>query len=369
MIPMQNLNTFTLALSDDQHTVRVPICQIGRFFKGKQEFSISPADVRAMAANFSKRGNGSVVIDYEHASNNPQIALGGAVPAAGWIESVDDKADGDGIVWGSAEFNADGAQLIRDDKYRFLSPTLSWAATDRTTGKPQGLTLLSVALTNTPVLDNMPRIALSEADQTKEQNMAEKDKVMCSEHPQTPLLCPKCDASKPAFTGSEHHHGPEVLSLSAVTRKNGRIDLSAHAGVAAIGVDVFQAWQAEQVALSEVAEAVRTGRITPAQRPSMERIALNDVASFRELLGTMPQQVNLSEIGHSGGGEGVGPRTALRRAEKALNDKAMELSAAKGIPFSEGVKMAARQLPEVLRERNRLASIVMSMAPAGANED
>ncbi len=54
--------------------VRVPVAMVGTFHRAKQKFTISRADIATMAANFAKRGNGEVVIDYEHASEQPEVA-------------------------------------------------------------------------------------------------------------------------------------------------------------------------------------------------------------------------------------------------------------------------------------------------------
>jgi phage I-like protein len=140
-------------MSKSQTMKRMPILMIGTFYKGKQRFSITRADVATMAANFKKRGNGEVVIDYEHASEMPEVAAGQPVPAAGWIVSIDPEPDANHIVWGEASFNARAARMIRAGEYKYGSPNLVWGYRDKTTGESQGLTLTSFALTNTPVLD------------------------------------------------------------------------------------------------------------------------------------------------------------------------------------------------------------------------
>ncbi len=66
-------------------------------------------------------------------------------------------------VWGEARFTSRARKMIADGEYKYGSPALNWGARDKATGEPQGLTLTSFALTNTPVLDRMPAIQLSEA--------------------------------------------------------------------------------------------------------------------------------------------------------------------------------------------------------------
>src|SRR2546426_12007418 len=72
----------------------IPIALTGRCVKGGREFSITSDDLEAMARNFEKRKNDQVVIDYEHASEAPEVALGGPVPAAGWIHELGVRVSG-----------------------------------------------------------------------------------------------------------------------------------------------------------------------------------------------------------------------------------------------------------------------------------
>ncbi len=67
------------------------------------------------------------------------------------------------MVWGEAQFTSRARDMIAAGEYRYGSPALDWGARDKGTGDPQGLTLTSFALTNTPVLDRMPAIRLSDA--------------------------------------------------------------------------------------------------------------------------------------------------------------------------------------------------------------
>lgn len=151
-------------LSESRDGSRIPLAMIGTFYKGKQKFSITRADVEVIADNFAKRGTGNVVLDYEHASEFPEMAQGQPVPAAGWIVGVDRQPDADGIVWGTVELTTRARKLIAAGEYKYISPVIDWGVRDRRTGEPQGATLTSAALTNRPVLDQMPAISLADND-------------------------------------------------------------------------------------------------------------------------------------------------------------------------------------------------------------
>ena len=124
-----------VVLSDSaDESARIPLVMIGTFYKGKQKFSITKADVVSMAENFAKRGTGDVVLDYEHASEDPEVAQGGPVPAAGWITSIDSAPDANGIVWGSVQFTQKARDMVAAKEYKYISPVINWGVRDRTTG-------------------------------------------------------------------------------------------------------------------------------------------------------------------------------------------------------------------------------------------
>ncbi|MGH9434845.1 MAG: phage protease [Terriglobia bacterium] len=124
-------------------------------------FSITAVDLRDMVANFAKRKNDMVVIDYEHASETPEVAMGGPVPAAGWIHNLRTDSNGQESLIALVEWTPEAEQMIHSGEYRFFSPAIDWGAADKDTGKPQGATLSSGALTNHPFLEELPPIMLS----------------------------------------------------------------------------------------------------------------------------------------------------------------------------------------------------------------
>lgn len=358
-----------IALSaNDEATARVPLAIVGTFHKGAQKFTISRKDVATMAANFKKRGNGEVVLDYEHASEFPEVAAGGPIPAAGWIVSVDAEPDAKGIVWGDLKFTAKARDLIDKKEYKYISPVINWGARDRSTGDPQGATLRSAALTNTPVLDRMPAITLSDAGwqalstQGETPNVA-KEPVMCSEHPKTPMLCPQCDKDAISkLSASEHQHqAPRVIRLTDVTRDaEGRLNMASIPADASVSIEVVRALDAQRIALSEVDAAISKGKIKPAAKAHWTKIALSDIETFRELTKDM-QQVDLSEHGHGGAGSAASPRAELLQIEGQLREKATALMKADKIPYHQAFKIACSENGDLLRRRSALNRELMSV--------
>ena len=158
---------------------KIPIAYPGTFFKDGEEFSITSSDLYSIVDNFKKKGTGTINVDYEHASEIPELAKGGAVPASGWINRengglfVEPGDDGKPWLFGMVEWTSQAKQLIETKQYRFFSPAIDWAATDKETGKPQGATLTSSALTNRPFLEKLPPLLMTEVPRlfTKETTM------------------------------------------------------------------------------------------------------------------------------------------------------------------------------------------------------
>jgi phage I-like protein len=169
--------------TEGKATHEIPICVTGTWVKNTHKFSITPGDLAAMVRNFEKRKNDMVVIDYEHASEQPDVARGGPVPAAGWIHGLKIGSSGDRAI-GSSGYQGDGSmtrsfdgsilnalvewtpeasRLIAGGQYRFFSPAIDWSFPNKETGKSQGATLTSGALTNHPFLEELPPITLTES--------------------------------------------------------------------------------------------------------------------------------------------------------------------------------------------------------------
>jgi phage I-like protein len=356
-----DLTAVTLS-EGEESTTRIPLAMTGTFWKGKQKFTIGRNDVKAMAENFAKRGNGEVVMDYEHASEHPELAAGGAVPAAGWIVSMDDAPDAEGIVWGKVKFTDKARSMISAKEYKYISPVIVWGARDKENGDPQGATLSSAALTNRPFLDRMPAIRLCDAGWQSsittegEQTNVSKEKLMCSEHPKTAMLCPQCDSDEiKSLSAAEHAHAqPKVIRLTDLTRDAaGRISLTGLGkDGATVSIEVVNAMETQRVALSEVDAALNAGKITPAQKEHWTRIALSDVETFRALTKDL-KQVDLSERGTAGEGR-PGGATELARLDADLRTKALARQKEAGGDYGSALKFVASENPELTRRRLEL---------------
>lgn len=187
-------------------------------------------------------------------------------------------------------------------------------------------------------------------------------KAACPDHPDAQVLCSECDAEKfNKVAASEHQHGPKVIQLSEVKRDGkGRLDLSSLTNDAVVSFAVIRAADAERVALSEVADAAKEGKILPAQREGFERLALSNIENFRSIVKTMKPQVDLGERGVAGTGAEAGAGTELQKTNLRLSEMATARASKDNIPFGKAMRLVASENPELARQRTRLARKVQT---------
>jgi hypothetical protein len=154
--------------------IEIPIAVTGMWKRGASEFSLTKHDLAQMAENFRKRKNGEINVDYDHASEMPEVARGGPVPSAGRII----KMRSNGALYAGIEFTARAVEYIKAKEYRFVSPAIAWGMKDKITGEDQGATLTSLALTNRPFLEEIPAIRLSEIGSGASGLDAEREEIM-----------------------------------------------------------------------------------------------------------------------------------------------------------------------------------------------
>lgn len=102
--------------------------------------------------------------DYEHASEHalalPSVAQHGA-PATGWAYELDIRngPDGKAQLWSLTEFVGEAATQVATKQYKWSSVAIRPVFINPVTGKDQGSTLTSIALTNKPFLQGLEPIA------------------------------------------------------------------------------------------------------------------------------------------------------------------------------------------------------------------
>lgn len=103
---------------------------------------VDEKSISHIVSEFKRRGN-DIVVDYEH-----QSIKEGKAPAAGWISKLIDKGK-DGL-WAAVTWTERAKSFLKNKEYRYYSPVFHVRKADN-----RVIGLLSVALTNTPRLNNL----------------------------------------------------------------------------------------------------------------------------------------------------------------------------------------------------------------------
>lgn len=160
----------------------IQLLPYGPEVEGRDGRAWTMSDPAAVAAAFS----GDIPLDWEHATEL-RAPKGEPAPAAGWIRELvavanqETRPDGSTLgpgVWGRVDWTPRGADSVRTQEYRFISPVFTHA----TDGQIRQV--VSAALTNRPNLDltalNRAEGAPAETEPTKEPAMSELHKAVCA---------------------------------------------------------------------------------------------------------------------------------------------------------------------------------------------
>ena len=281
----------------------ITVLPLGHVVSSKGEFDVDEGSFQAMKAQIAQRGV-DLVVDYEH-----QTLKGVEAPAAGWVKEL--KLEGGSIV-AVVEWTPRGAEYLKNKEYRYLSPVVNVRKTD---GKAIGLH--SLALTNTPAIENMTPIVNSDnfeggqtymdmqklaallglgPDATEEQ-ITEALQAMAAENKslkegQQTGEATVANKAVCELLGLKAGAPAEDVTAKIMELKSGTID----------GVNVLEELRTlkQQTAQRDADEAVtmalKAGKITPAQKDWARSYALADPKGFGAFVEKAPQVVPMGEI-------------------------------------------------------------------------
>jgi phage I-like protein len=370
----------TLEPAPGDGKVRIPLAVAGTWVRGSNKFSITPGDLESIVRNFRERQNGEINVDYDHASEMPEVAAGGPIPSAGRIVGVDPpEAQGRRtFLWGWFEPTERARMLVKNREYRYISPAIDWGAKSKRTGKPQGATLTSVALTNRPFLEEMPQIRLSDpgyrlVDATagttdaaspctptgqgggapstggsmKKVQLSVADGKIKVNHPDLAdeyYADPDDAANALQVLGSQAGAAPDAADSQVPMAQAASVLSEAEArGKSIPAVEVFRA-RVEQA----LDDAVRTGRILPRRRDDWRRIALGDFSTFTRLMSEQTARIPLQPVGFSGGvPENVQAQVKFM-AEQRMKER--------GFSYGQALTEIGREQPDLIHQYRRSVS-------------
>lgn len=294
----------------------ISVLPFGHVVSQKGEFDVDEESLAAMKEQIAQRGV-DLVVDYEH-----QTLTGERAPAAGWVKELFAE---DGHIKARVEWTIPAKQYLENKEYRYLSPVITVRKSDN---KATGLH--SLALTNTPAIAGMTPIVNSSTFQGGETNMNELIKKLAAalglgedadeEQILTALSAcveenkalkeaaegGKAPGKKPGEDGKPEDQDDGIVANKSVCEllglKAGASTADVAASIMALkgGVDGRVKALEEKLADRDAEEAVelalKSGKITPAQRGWAKGYALKSPDGFKEFLEKAPQAVPMSEI-------------------------------------------------------------------------
>lgn len=294
----------------------ISVLPFGHVVSQKGEFDVDEESLAAMKAQIAERGV-DLVVDYEH-----QTLTGDRAPAAGWVKELFAE---DGHIKARVEWTLPAKQYLENKEYRYLSPVITVRKTDN---KATGLH--SLALTNTPAIAGMTPIVNSSTFEGGKTNMNELIKKLaaalglgedageeqilealsaCIEENKALKEAAeggKAPGKKPGEDGKPEDQDDGIVANKSVCEllglKAGASTADVAASIMALkgGVDGRVKALEEKLADRDAEEAVelalKSGKITPAQRGWAKGYALKSPDGFKEFLEKAPQAVPMSEI-------------------------------------------------------------------------
>lgn len=283
----------------------ISVLPFGHVVSQKGEFDVDEESLAAMKEQIAQRGV-DLVVDYEH-----QTLTGERAPAAGWVKELFAE---DGHIKARVEWTIPAKQYLENKEYRYLSPVITVRKSDN---KATGLH--SLALTNTPAIAGMTPIVNSSTFQGGETNMNELIKKIAAalglgedaDEEQILTALSACVEENKALKEAAEGGKPEDQDDGIVANKSvcELLGLKAGASTADVaasimalkgGVDGRVKALEEKLADRDAEEAVelalKSGKITPAQRGWAKGYALKSPDGFKEFLEKAPRAVPMSEI-------------------------------------------------------------------------
>ncbi|MEM6726857.1 MAG: phage protease [Pseudomonadota bacterium] len=261
-----------------------------------------------IASSFASVPGDALPIDFDHAMERPE---GAGKIAAGWITAL--RVEGDRLM-ASVDWTTPGAEAIRGKSYRFISPTFF---TDRA-GKVQ--MIARAALTNTPAIHELPKIAQAGAsEETDTMTLEELTKKLAQALGLGEGATADDVVAAATASAAQAGHATKIaagagiedeLDETGVTAILAKITAAASEGrpdptkyVPKVQFDELservaklQTASAQSAADDAVAKATREGKLTPAAQEWGRAYAVKDPAGFQQWAASAPVLVKGGEM-------------------------------------------------------------------------
>ncbi len=287
---------------------------------GRGPFRLDDPDA-VIESTHALQMNAGLPIDYDHATDfgAPE---GRPAPAAGWIRELVVRA---GALWGRVEWTARAADSIVAREYRYVSPVFQF---DPATGSVTRL--LRAGLTNNP---NLHLTAIAAAETAAAANAKDNDMELPDKDLQElrEMLGLDADASGADVIA-------KVRELRAASEATG-VAIGAHAHDpghyvaiaeferALTELNALKAERSRERAAHTVEDAIRAGKIVPAQRDWAIAYCAADARGFASFAAKQPSIL--------GADSGLGGEPPVDRRREILNAAELVICAQLGLKHSE----------------------------------
>jgi len=138
------------------------------------EFELSKEDLEQIKTNFDNSPL-DVVIDIDHAN-----VFNGTGEAQGWVKTLEIQKE---ELQGGVTWLEHGKDLLKSEKYKYISPVIVPNTIDEVTGEDIGWTLHSIAITNRPFFEDLGEIKLNNKSSDQgEKTMSKSQKELEKEN-------------------------------------------------------------------------------------------------------------------------------------------------------------------------------------------
>ncbi len=252
---------------------------------GRGPYRLSDPE-RVIAATRAMQMDAGQPIDYDHATDLGAPA-GRPAPAAGWIRELGVRA---GALWGRVEWTKHGAAALATREYRYVSPVFEHD------DKGAVVRLVRAALTNNP---NLYLKAIAAREQGGETEAAARDggepprderSALCA------MLGLAAEASGAEVVGAVRGLIAATGEASEKGDDRARYVSISHYERTATELNTLRAERAQERAERAVSEALRAGKIVPAQREWAIDYCCADHEGFERFAARQPA-LTLSDLG------------------------------------------------------------------------
>ncbi len=268
-----------------------------------------------------------IPVDYDHATDFA-APRGAPAPAAGWIRELKVR---DGAIWGRVEWTARARDAIRAREYRYISPVFQFSACDGRVTR-----LLRAGLTNNPNLYLSAISAAGGEDQNMDEFLSQLKELLGLGPDATVgealaavadlIAAQKQDAAEDE---DDEEDEPSETAESAASPDPARYVAVTELKKALSELNALRAERSRERAEHSVDEAIRAGKLTPAQREWAVSYCTADPAGFSAFAARQPAVLK-SEM-HLG----ERPRAAMRGGPGVLYSVESAVCAQLGVSHAD----------------------------------